>query len=73
MQAAAIAAELEVKLQYVHLAAEQCQLARNLTEEFAIAKPRLRAVNEVNGLHDVSQTAAVFIMLIWKCQYLWSF
>ena len=57
MQAAAIAAELEVKLQYMHMAAEQYELERNQTEkELAIAKARFRAVNEVNGLHDVSQT-----------------
>ena len=62
MQAAAIAAELEVKLQYMHMAAEQCELERNRTEkELAIAKARFRAVNEVNGLHDMSQTRSVTI------------
>ena len=60
MQAAAIAAESEVKLQYMHMAAEKCKLDRNRTEkELAIAKARLRAVNEVNGLQDVSQTQSV--------------
>ena len=62
MQAAAIAAELEVKLQYMYMEAEQCKLDRNRTEkELAIAKARLRAVNEVNGLQDVSQTQSVTI------------
>ena len=62
MQAAAIAAELEVKLQYVYMEAEQYELDRNRTEkELEIAKARLRAVNEVNGLQDVSQTQSVTI------------
>ena len=62
MQAAAIAAELEVKLQYMYMEAMQCKLDRNRTEkELAIAKARLRAVNEVNGLQDVSQTQSVTI------------
>ena len=65
MQAAAIAAELEVKLQYMYMEAEQCKLDRNRTEkELAIViayKARLRAVNEVNGLQDVSQTQSVTI------------
>ena len=62
MQAAAIAAELEVKLPYMYMEAEQCKLDRNRTEkELAIAKGRLRAVNEVNGLQDVSQTQSVTI------------
>ena len=62
MQAAAIAAELEVKLQYMYMEAEQCKLDRNRTEkELAIAKAGLRAVNEVNGLQDVSQTQSVTI------------
>ena len=39
MQAAAIAAELEVKLQYMYMEAEQCKLDRNRTEkELAIAQ-----------------------------------
>ena len=62
MQAAAIAAELEVKLQYVYMEAEQYEIDRNRTEkELEIAKARLRAVNEVNGLQDVSQTQSVTI------------
>ena len=62
MQAAAIAAELEVKLQYVYMEAEQYELDRNRTEkELEIAKARLRAVNEGNGLQDVSQTQSVTI------------
>ena len=62
MQAAAIAAELEVKLQYMYMEAEQYKLDRNRTEkELAIAKARLRAVNEVNGLQYVSQTQSVTI------------
>ena len=62
MQAAAIAAELEVKLQYVYMEAEQYELDRNRTEkELEIAKARLRAVNEVNGLQGVSQTQSVTI------------
>ena len=62
MQAAAIAVELEVKLQYMYMEPEQCKLDRNRTEkELAIAKARLRAVNEVNGLQDVSQTQSVTI------------
>ena len=62
MQAAAIAAELEVKLQYMYMEPEQCKLDRNRTEkELAIAKARLRAVNEVNGLQDVSQTQSFTI------------
>ena len=61
-QAAAIAAELEVKLQYVYMEAEQYEIDRNRTEkELEIAKARLRAVNEVNGLQDVSQTQCVTI------------
>ena len=62
MQVATIAAELEIKLQYIHMAAEQCELERNRTEkELAIAKARLRAVNEANSLYDVSQTRSVTI------------
>ena len=39
MQAAAIAAELEVKLQYMYMEAEQCKLDRNRIEkELAIAQ-----------------------------------
>ena len=42
--------------------AEQYELDRNRTEkELEIAKARLRAVNEVNGLQDVSQTQSVTI------------
>ena len=59
-QAAAIAAELEVKLQYMYMEGEQYELERNRTEkELAIAKARFRAVNEVNGLQDVSHANSV--------------
>ena len=62
MQAAAIAAESEVKLQSMHMAAERYELERNRTEkELAMAMARVRAVNEVYGLHDVSQTRSVTI------------
>ena len=63
MQAAAIAAELEVKLQYIHtgldseMVAKQYELDRSRTEkELTIAKARRRGVNEVHDLDDMSQT-----------------
>ena len=63
MQAAATAAELEVKLQYMHtgldsdIVAKQFELDKIRTErELAIAKARLRAVNEVNDSDAMSQT-----------------
>ena len=55
MQAAAIAAELEVKLQSMHMAAERYELERNRTEkELAIAMARFRAVNEVSQTRSVT-------------------
>ena len=49
MQAAAIAAELEVKLQYMYMEAEQCKLDRNRTEkELAIAQ----FPNDVTKTHE---------------------
>ena len=63
MQAAATAAELEVKLHYMHtglyseMVANQCELDQIRTErELAIAKARLRAVNEVHDSDAMSQT-----------------
>ena len=63
MQAAATAAELEVKLHYMHtglyseMVANQCELYQIRTErELAIAKARLRAVNEVHDSDAMSQT-----------------
>ena len=63
MQAAATAAELEVKLHYMHtglyseMVAKQCELYQIRTErELAIAKARLRAVNEVHDSDAMSQT-----------------
>ena len=63
MQAAATAAELEVKLQYMHtgldsdIVAKQFELDKIRTErELAIAKARLRAVNEVKDSDAMSQT-----------------
>ena len=63
MQAAATAAELEVKLHYMHtglyseMVANQCELDQIRTErELAIAKARLRAVNDVHDSDAMSQT-----------------
>ena len=63
MQAAATAAELAVKLHYMHtglyseMVAKQCELDQIRTErELAIAKARLRAVNEVHDADAMSQT-----------------
>ena len=63
MQATATAAELEVKLHYMHtglyseMVAKQCELDQIRTErELAIAKARLRAVNEVHDSDAMSQT-----------------
>ena len=63
MQAAATAAELEVKLHYMHtglyseMVAKQCELDQIRTErELGIAKARLRAVNEVHDSDAMSQT-----------------
>ena len=63
MQAAATAAELEVTLHYMHtglyseMVANQCELDQIRTErELAIAKARLRAVNEVHDSDAMSQT-----------------
>ena len=63
MQAAATAAELEVKLHYMHtglyseMVAKQCEIDQIRTErELAIAKARLRAVNEVHDSDAMTQT-----------------
>ena len=63
MQAAATAAELEVKLHYMHtglyseMVAKQCELDQIRTErELAIDKARIRAVNEVHDSDAMSQT-----------------
>ena len=63
MQAAATTAELEVKLHYMHtglyseMVATQCELYTIRTDrELAIAKARLRAVNEVHYSDAMSQT-----------------
>ena len=63
MQAAATAAELEEKLHYMHtglyseMVAKQCELDKIRTERgLAIAKARLRAVNEVHDSDAMSQT-----------------